>query len=174
MESSPLAPCPRLRLAFSRQSRVSHDGADTKWYNNIRHMMRRTLALYVVLCLLVGTLAVPASSLVCCVTGRAMVAVVETSKSCCATAPVLSTDGAVRFALNHPGCCNLRPGPEHPPAPAAVTVPVPLALAWVPAAPSIFLPPSTEMLPSAGVVQESVSRAPPGRPASLRAPPSFS
>lgn len=143
-------------------------------------MTRRWLTLCMVLCLLAGALAAfPASpTLVCRVTGEPMppAAATEAHKTCCAVAPAaITAEGATRYRLASPGCCDLRQATERAEQPFVfAAAPEPVSPGWAPAPPVLFVPPVVETVSYAPAIDRSAPRAPPGRSSAPRAPPVLS
>jgi hypothetical protein len=153
-------------------------------------MKHRLLALPMALCLLMAATAAPAATtvrLVCRMSGRPMTPVVESGdpsatvsaaaarRPCCVVRMRQEAAG-VRFVLAARSCCDLKITAGRSPLPA-FHAPTPIsAPAAVRAEAAAFVPTAAAVdLPAAASAQrESVPRAPPGRPTSLRAPPTRS
>ena len=143
-------------------------------------MIRGTMALYTILCLLATLLGNPQGpQLVCRITGAPMLPVrAEVGKrpSCCDVSKSTVADGATRYTLTSPGCCDLRQSIVHAPLTAvkATTLDVPTARcpAPLPVLPFFVIvdAPSRPEWPGA----RSIRPPPQSSPASPRGPPAFS
>lgn len=136
-------------------------------------MIRRLLAVYLALCVLLGVAFVPAAQAtrVCRMTGRPMAAA---HHACChqhtfggsaASTAVLSASGC---------CCKVTAAPERTPTPALAPQAGPDLVAWF-ARPEVSVAPATLLTRAPGTLPltASVPRAPPLRQAAPRAPPSL-
>lgn len=141
-------------------------------------MKRRLAALFTALCLLTGTLVIPAKAeMICRITRQVMrpVAQDRVQGSCCGVTLTASADGSLRYALSRPGCCDLQQSPQRSELPATVAVtPDGVAVATLPDVPILPTPLRGEAILPSPVVEESAARAPPIPRASPRAPPVLS
>lgn len=133
--------------------------------------------------LLMGMLPVQAASvLVCRFTGQPMAPIQAAPESlpedldCCAVEQTVSPGGTRDLVLAAPGCCDLKVTAERPDLPVATLSLLAASVsALVPGSGLVLAPPTTaEAAAPVPVLSDAPVRGPPGRPASLRAPPFFS
>jgi hypothetical protein len=143
--------------------------------------LRRTLALFTMLLMVLGIATVPQGpTLVCSITGRTTQVNVTWAHSgvvrldpCCDEVEERSADGAARRALVKAPCCTLHPAAtmSHPSAVAPISPDLTMAVAIV-SPPTVAPPPhSDQRLAPAPLPTDAPPRGPPSRTPSERAPP---